>query len=84
LSTEFAKKSDATHRHDNATQTTDGFISLGDKTKLDGISIGANRTLNPATNGVITIDGINQTVYAHPTGAGNNHIPTGGSTGTYL
>jgi hypothetical protein len=84
LATELAKKSDTTHRHDNATQAIDGFLSFGDKTKLDGVSSGANRTLNTGTNGVITIDGVNQTVYTHPTGAGNNHIPTGGAVGNYL
>jgi len=34
-------KSDAGHRHDNATVSSDGFMSSGDKEKIDGIEPGA-------------------------------------------
>lgn len=67
-----------------ATQAADGLHSLADKIKIDGISPEANKVLNSATNGVITIDGTNATVYAHPTGAGSNHVPSGGVTGNFL
>lgn len=41
------------------------------KTKLDGISTGANKVINSATNGNVTIDGVEATVYTHP-GTGTN------------
>lgn len=63
-----------------ATQSENGLQSSIDKTKLDSVSTGANKTTNPATNGVIAIDGVNTTVYAHPTGDGNLHVPATGST----
>ena len=53
-------------------------------TKLNGITSGATRTLNSATNGNITVNGVESIVYAHPTGAGNNHIPTGGAANNFL
>ena len=49
----------AGHRHDNATTDTDGFMSSGDKSKLDGIANGA--TANKGTVTSVTIsagDGI--------------------------
>lgn len=33
-------KADASHGHDAATGSADGFMSAGDKTKLDGVSLG--------------------------------------------
>lgn len=64
----------------NATQSTAGLQSGADKTKLDGISVGANKTTNPAINGSIAIDGVPTVVYAHPTGDGNSHVPATGTT----
>ncbi|WP_214849023.1 hypothetical protein [Exiguobacterium sp. s138] len=63
-----------------ATTSANGLMSATDKVKLDGVSTGANKVTNPATNGVIAIDGANTTVYAHPTGDGNSHIPATGTT----
>ena len=68
----------------NATTGANGLMSSADKSKLDGVATGATNTVNHATNGVITVNGVAQTVYTHPTGAGNNHIPTGGATGDFL
>ncbi|WP_276691362.1 hypothetical protein, partial [Exiguobacterium chiriqhucha] len=73
-------KSATSHTHANATTSVSGFMATADKTKLDGISTGANRITNPATNGVIAIDGVNTTVYAHPTGDGNLHVPATSTT----
>lgn len=64
----------------NATQSSAGLQSGADKTKLDGISVGANKTTNPAINGSIAIDGVPTVVYAHPTGDGNSHVPATGTT----
>jgi hypothetical protein len=41
------------------------------KSKLDGISTGANKTETSTTNGNIKIDGVEKTVYTHP-GTGTN------------
>lgn len=69
-----------------ATGSANGLMSAADFTKLAGVSTGANKTTNPATNGVIAIDGVNTTVYAHPTGDGNSHVPATGtsSNGKFL
>lgn len=55
-----------------------------EKTKLAGISEGANKVEASNTNGNIKIDGTETTVYTHPTTAGNKHIPAGGSSGKIL
>ena len=49
-----------------ATQTANGLMSSTDKTKLDGISTGANKTEKSATNGNIKVDGSEVQVYSHP------------------
>lgn len=54
------------------------------KSKLDAISTGANKTEKSATNGNIKVDGVEVTVYTHPTSAGNKHIPSGGTLGQVL
>lgn len=54
------------------------------KTKLEGISTGANKTEKSTTNGNIKINGNEVTVYTHPTSAGNKHIPAGGTLGQVL
>lgn len=48
------------------TTSQDGLMSAADKTKLDGISTGANKVEQSGTNGNIKIDGIEKTVYTHP------------------
>lgn len=80
LQTALDGKSDTGHTHAAATTSVNGFMASTDKSKLDGISANANRVTNPATNGVIAIDGVNTTVYAHPTGDGNSHVPATGTT----
>ncbi|MEK5036286.1 tail fiber protein [Paenibacillus sp. FSL R7-0302] len=62
-----------------ATTSVNGLLTAADKAKLDGITAGANVVANSATNGVITINGANQTVYSHPTGDGNLHVPATGT-----
>lgn len=46
------------------------------KTKLDGISSGANKVEQSATNGNIKIDGVEKTVYSHPGSGTNPHGTT--------
>ncbi len=43
-------KSDKTHIHDIATDSTNGFMSKEDFTKLKGISEGANNYTHPKTH----------------------------------
>ncbi len=52
-------------KYNNASTSSAGLMSAGDKAKLDGIATNANN-------------------YAHPTSAGNKHIPAGGSAGQIL
>jgi hypothetical protein len=59
-------------------------FTTADRTKFASIAEGATNVVNSATNGSITINGIDAIVYTHPTGAGNNHIPTGGASGQLL
>lgn len=54
------------------------------KTKLEGIATGATKVEKSATNGSIKMNGAETTVYTHPTGAGNIHLPTGGTAGQVL
>lgn len=51
--------------YSDATQTARGLMSADDKVKLDGISSGATKTTSSGTNGHITIDGTDVTVYTH-------------------
>ena len=63
INTALSGKSNTDHSHDVATQTAKGFMSNTDKTKLDGIATGANKTTvdsslsststNPVQNKVI-------------------------------
>jgi len=46
------------------------------KTKLDGISAGANKTTSSSTNGNIKIDGTEAVVYTHPGSGTNPHGTT--------
>lgn len=68
----------------NASASADGKMSIADYNKLQGITTQATKVVNSATNGNVTINGTETVVYTHPTGAGNNHVPTGGAAGNYL
>lgn len=50
------------------------------KNKLEGLKAVTASSIN----GNIKIDGAETTVYAHPTGSGNEHIPAGGTEGQIL
>ena len=52
--------------------------------KLNAVAENATKTEKSNTNGNIKINGVETVVYTHPTGAGNNHIPTGGKAGQVL
>ena len=73
------------HSHRNATQAAPGFLSAEDKTKLDGIATGANKTTvdsalssesaNPVQNKVIkaALDGKASTGHTHSGYASSGH-----------
>lgn len=52
--------------------------------KLNGIAEGATKTEASTTNGNIKINGVETKVYSHPTGAGFEHLPSGGTVGQVL
>lgn len=62
----------------------DNRFSLEERTKLSGISTGANKSEKSAVSGNIIIDGTETIVYRHPTTAGNKHVPSGGAAGQVL
>lgn len=66
--------------HAAVTGTVNGFMISSDKTKLDGMSTGANKVTSSATNGNIKIDGTETNVYTHPSGDGNLHVPATGTS----
>lgn len=49
IATQIGGKADATHSHDAATTSAAGFMSAEDKTKLNGIAVGANAYTHPDT-----------------------------------
>ena len=53
--------------YSDATQSAHGLLSKADKAKLDGIAEGATLVAQAATNGYVSINGINTKVYTHPT-----------------
>lgn len=55
VDTKLAGKSDTGHTHANATSGTAGFMSVDDKTKLDGIAKGANNVTVAASDKVLTM-----------------------------
>lgn len=70
--------------YDGTNLTERPRLNKEDRTKLDGISDGANKVEASQTNGNIKIDGTETNVYTHPTTSGNKHIPSGGSAGQFL
>lgn len=60
------------------TTSANGAMIASDKTKLDGITAGAN-VVSYVSNGVLSFNGSNTTIYAHPTGDGNLHVPANGT-----
>ena len=69
----------------SATTNGNTFIKIKDDSTHRGqvkiVGSGAT-TVTSDANGVITISSTdNNTVYTHPTSAGNKHIPSGGSSG---
>jgi hypothetical protein len=71
------------HAHSNKAtldQITAAYTS-GEKTKLAGISPGATKVEQSATNGNIKIDGTERTVYTHPGSGTNPHGTTKADVG---
>ena len=58
LSSGLAGKANASHFHDSATQFSSGYMSSGDKAKLDGIEANANLYVHPETHAASMITGI--------------------------
>lgn len=67
-----------------ATTSTNGLLSSSDKSKLDSITVDANKVEESDANGNIKIDGTEVNVYTHPTTSGYKHIPTGGAVNQVL
>lgn len=77
IDTKLQLKSDNEHTHTTATVNTDGFLSKEDKSKLDGIATGANKTvvdsslsstsINPVENKVVNnaLSGKANTSHSH-------------------
>lgn len=63
----------------SANDFTDALLA-----KLNGIAEGATKVESSESNGYIKVNGTETRVYAHPTGAGNEHLPTGGEVGQVL
>ena len=57
-------------------------IDGNDLTAGVSVSLAGGLSYNASTNTLTQAD--NDTVYTHPTGDGNNHIPTGGAAGEFL
>ena len=55
----------SSHTHSDATQSVAGFLSTADKTKLDGISSGANNYTHPNHTGDVTSAGDGATTIAN-------------------
>lgn len=51
LNTAITNKANKDHGHNNATQSSSGFMSGADKEKLDGVDTGANNYVHPSTSG---------------------------------
>lgn len=58
LSSELEGKANVSHSHNAATKTADGFMSAGDKAKLDGIESNANLYVHPETHAASMITGL--------------------------
>lgn len=58
LSSGLAGKANVSHFHDTATQTSGGYMSSGDKAKLDGIEANANLYVHPDTHAASMITGL--------------------------
>lgn len=64
-----------------ATTSVNGLMASADKTKLDGVSTGANKAEQSSTNGNIKIDGVEKVVYTHPGSGTNPHGTTKADVG---
>lgn len=63
--------------------SADLHFSASERTKLNAVAAEATK-VEASTNGNVKINGVSTAVYAHPTTAGNKHIPTGGASGNFL
>lgn len=66
------------------TTSSCGLLSPTDYALLCSVTSGATKVESSSTNGKIKINGVDTTVYTHPSSAGNKHIPSGGSSGQFL
>lgn len=78
--------------YSDVTTTTHGLMTAADKVKLNGIAEGATAnegtvtqvTASGALSASPTTSGGSSYAISHSTGAGYNHIPTGGAANQYL
>lgn len=62
LQSTLDSKASVSHTHSNATATASGFMSNADKSKLDGVSTGANKTIVDASFSVTSINPVQNKV----------------------
>lgn len=79
LQSTLDSKASVSHTHSNATATASGFMSNTDKSKLDGVAVGANKTIvdsslnSTSTNAIqnkavkTALDGKAASSHTHPT-----------------
>ena len=63
------------HVHDNATSSSDGFMSSSDKQKLDGVEEGANNYVLPAANSADSILGGIKLCWSYGDDTDSNLVP---------
>lgn len=81
----LASKDDVNKKY---TKPEDGIpktdLSSDVQSALDKVEADSTKVEKSDINGNIKINDVETKVYSHPTGSGNNHIPSGGSTGQVL
>ena len=68
---------------DGFTTSPDGYTVVTEYTSYNSGNLTAGTNVSISSSGVISSTDTN-TVYTHPTSAGNKHIPTGGAAGQFL
>lgn len=72
LNAAIANKADKNHDHADVTASAHGFMSKGDKAKLDGIATGANNYVHPASGAAAgTYKSVTVDAQGHVTGGTN-------------
>ena len=88
ITNQLGTKSDTSHTHSAATTSANGFMSSGDKTKLDGVETGAEVNVQSdwdASSGDAQILNKPNVQYTSAIATGNNGlVPAAGTAGQFL